>query len=56
MTPWFEETAIVAETEYDARLSGSTMRDHLSFAMAPGNAVPYVSEKRNGIISMLPAR
>ena len=55
LTPWFRELAVVAENDNAVRLSGSAMRDHLYFAMAPGNAMLYVAAKKNGIVTLLPA-
>ncbi|WEW60146.1 hypothetical protein PRK78_005631 [Emydomyces testavorans] len=47
MTPWFEETAIVAFARGSLpRLSGLRMRDHLYFATAPGNETLYVAAKK----------
>jgi hypothetical protein len=39
----------------DCRLSGAGIRDHLYFATAPGNHNLFISQKKNGIVSRLPA-
>lgn len=55
LTPWFEEIAVIKEdTPGITRLSGANMRRYLYFATRPGNRRLYVSQKKAGLMRILP--
>lgn len=51
---WIREGAVVVPQQGN-RLSGGEIRNNFYFATAPGNQHLFVAEKKNGIISQLPA-
>lgn len=57
LTEWYTEQFIIRDRPQDGGvlLSGLEMRKRLYFATAPGNHQLFVSVKKNGIVSRLPA-
>ncbi|MBE3045094.1 hypothetical protein IMZ48_21580 [Candidatus Bathyarchaeota archaeon] len=57
LTDWLRETFVIRDRVGDQTLllSGTAMRGKLYFATAPGNDQLFVSVKKNGIVSQLPA-
>jgi hypothetical protein len=50
---WFRESAVlVQQGNY---LTGGRIRRHFYFATAPGNRHLFVAQKKNGLMSILPA-
>lgn len=57
LTGWMAEVFVIRDSE-DGQiplLSGNAIRRKLYFATAPGNEFLYVSVKKNGIVTKLPA-
>jgi hypothetical protein len=52
---WFRERANVSTQQLDYRLSGNNLRRRFYFATAPGNRRLFVSERKHGLIALLPA-
>lgn len=53
---WIRELGLITPPgAAQMRLTGAGIRNHLYFATAPGNQNLYVAEKKNGIMSELPA-
>jgi len=53
---WFVENGVITPFgPTQTRLSGSGLRSSLYFATAPGNQILYVAQKKNGIVTQLPA-
>ncbi len=57
LTDWIWEQGTILNRPFgpdELRLTGSGIRDHLYFAIAPGNQELYVAVHKNGVVSQLP--
>jgi hypothetical protein len=52
---WFRERATVSTQQLDYRLSGNNLRRRFYFTTAPGNRRLFISERKHGLIALLPA-
>ncbi len=54
LVDWIQVQCLIVDDPNAMMLSGIEMRDHLYFATAPGNHELFVSQKKNGVVDMLP--
>ena len=58
MSDWFLEQGVIipeGDETKTKRLSGAALRSHFYFATAPRDTRLFVAQKKNGIMSQLPA-